>query len=89
LLKTDIEMKGVFWNSNGLRDPAKCRFLFEATREKRLDFVAVLETKRNDFNTQEFSHLCAGKNFSWSWSAPRGRSGGIFVGLNLDCFKID
>jgi hypothetical protein len=63
--------------------------LFEATREKHLHFIAVLETKRNDFNSQELSHLCAGKKFSWSWSAPRGRLGGILVGLNLDYFKID
>jgi hypothetical protein len=25
----------------------------------------------------------------WSWIAPRGRSGGILLGLNLDCFNID
>jgi hypothetical protein len=54
-------MKGVFWNSNGLRDPSKHRFLFETTREKHLDFIAILESKRNEFNTQELSHLCAGK----------------------------
>jgi hypothetical protein len=54
-------MKDVFWNSNGLRDLAKQRFLFEATREKHLDFIAILESKRNDFTMQELSHLCAGK----------------------------
>jgi exonuclease III len=42
-------MKCVFWNSNGLRDPAKYRFLFETTREKHLDFIAILESKRNEF----------------------------------------
>jgi hypothetical protein len=32
--------------------------------------------------------MCWKKN-SWSWSVPWRRSGGISVGLNLDCFNID
>jgi exonuclease III len=63
--------------------------LFETTREKHLDFISILESKRNEFTTQELSHLCTEKKISWSWTAPRGRSGGILVGLNLDCFNID
>jgi exonuclease III len=82
-------MKGVFWNSNGLRDLAKHIFLFEIMRENHLDFIAILESKRNEFTMQELSHFCAGKNYSWSWTAPRGRSGGILLKMNLDCFNID
>jgi exonuclease III len=57
-------MKGIFWNSNGLRDPAKHRFLFETTRENNLDFISILETKRKDITINELSHLCPGKTFS-------------------------
>jgi exonuclease III len=65
-------MKGLFWNSNGLRDQAKHKLLFDMTQEQQLDFIAFLETKRTDFNTLELDHLCANKNFFWSWNPPRG-----------------
>jgi hypothetical protein len=56
-------MKGIFCNSNGLRDQAKFGFLFDSTKEHNLDFIAILETKRNDFNTSEVSHFCANNFF--------------------------
>jgi hypothetical protein len=40
-----LTMKGLFWNSNGLRDQAKPRFLFDLTKEQLLDFITILETK--------------------------------------------
>jgi hypothetical protein len=56
-------MKEIFWNCNGLCDPAKPRFLFETVTEHHLDFLALLETKRNYFNVAELAHFCANKNF--------------------------
>jgi exonuclease III len=81
-------MKEIFWNSNGLRDQAKFRFLFDAAKEHQLDFIAILETKRNDFTTAELTHFCANKNFSWNWSPTRGRAGGILLGINLEMFIV-
>jgi hypothetical protein len=59
-------MKGIFWNSNGLRDQAKPRFLFDSMKEYQLDFIAILESKRADFNPSELAHMCANKDFTWS-----------------------
>ena len=42
-------MRGIFWNSRGLKDLAKRRFLAEAALEQRLDFVALSETGRDNF----------------------------------------
>jgi hypothetical protein len=69
-------MKGMFWNSNGLRDQtkfkflfdstkdqAKFKFLFDSTKEQQLDFIAILETKRNNFTTAELAHFCANNFF--------------------------
>jgi exonuclease III len=81
-------MKGVFWNCNGLRDPAKPRFLFDSVTEHHLDFIALLETKRNDYNIAELGHFYANKNFLWDWTPPKGRSGGILVGFNKDKFNV-
>jgi exonuclease III len=81
-------MKGVFWNSNGLRDQAKFRFLFDSTKEHNLDFIAILETKRKDFITAELAHFCANKIFSWNWSPTRGCAGGILLGINVDLREV-
>jgi hypothetical protein len=34
-------MKGMFWNSNGLGDLNKPRFLFDSMIEHQLDFIAL------------------------------------------------
>jgi exonuclease III len=81
-------MKEIFWNYNGLRDQTKPRFLFEASKEHMLDFIALLETKRSDFNSNELSHFCANKNFVWECAPPNGRSGGILIGFNPDKFEV-
>lgn len=81
-------MKGLFWNSNGLRDQAKPRFLFDLTRDHNLDFIEILETKRKEFISQELSHFCANRNFHWSLSPPKGRSGGTLVGVDTEKFNV-
>jgi len=39
-------MKGIYWNSRGLSDLAKYRYISEAIREQNLNFVAVMETEK-------------------------------------------
>ncbi|KAL5681451.1 hypothetical protein ACJX0J_007836, partial [Zea mays] len=41
-------MKGIFWNSRGLLDLAKYRYISEALRDHNLDFLAIMETEKND-----------------------------------------
>lgn len=47
-------MRDIFWNSRGLRDLAKRRFLADASRDYKLDFIALLETGRDNFTAQFF-----------------------------------
>jgi hypothetical protein len=42
-------MKGVFWNSRGLGDLAKHRFLSELVKEEQINFIALSETGRDSF----------------------------------------
>ena len=56
-------MKGIFWNSRGLKDLAKRRFLAEASLEHRLDFIALSETGRDNFVPQFLSSLVGGVDF--------------------------
>jgi hypothetical protein len=61
-------MKGIFWNSRGLSDLAKSRFLRDASKEQNLDFIALLETCKKDFSQETLD------NFS---------GGGILFGIGL------
>jgi hypothetical protein len=78
----------MFWSSNSLGDQAKPRFLFDSMVEHQLDFIALLETKKSNFNLNELAHFCANKNFIWDWTPPNGRSGEILVGLNKDMIEV-
>jgi hypothetical protein len=81
-------MKGIFWNSIGLRDLAKPRFLFDASNDHNLDFIALLETHRKGYFEAELSTFCGSREFSWQWCPSRGRSGGILLGVNLETFDM-
>ena len=81
-------MKGVFWNSRGLADLAKHRYLAEMVREEQINFIALSETGRDNFTDTTLKNLCGGRDFIWHNMAPHGRSGGILLGVDLDVFDI-
>jgi hypothetical protein len=41
-------MKGLYWNSRGLSDLAKHRYIEEVIKESNLDFVAIMESGKQD-----------------------------------------
>jgi hypothetical protein len=53
-------MKGIFWNSRGLSDLAKTRFLRETSKEQDLAFIALLETGRKDFSQDTLDNFSGG-----------------------------
>jgi len=59
--KNGVQMKGIFWNSRGLSDLAKTKFLADTAREQNLDFIALLETGKKDFSQTSLNGLCGGK----------------------------
>src|SRR5215216_832938 len=81
-------MKGIFWNSRGLADLAKKRFLAETTIEDKLDFIALLETGRDNFTSQFLGILSRGIDFDWHCLPPRGRSGGILLGVKCETLEV-
>jgi hypothetical protein len=81
-------MRGIFWNSRVLSDLAKTRFLRETSIEQDLAFIALLETRKCDISQRSLNNFSAGKNFVWHWTAPRGRSGGILMGVNIDLMDV-
>ena len=81
-------MKGIFWNSRCLADWAKWRFLVETTIEQNLDFIALLETWRDNFTSQFLGTLSGGIYFDWHVLPPRGRSGGILLGVRCETLEV-
>ena len=75
-------MKGIYWNSRGLSDLAKYRYISEAIREQNLDFVAVMEIGKKDMSRANLNRLSGGADYIWHCLPPRGRSGGILLGIN-------
>ena len=83
-----MENDGIFWNSRGLRDLAKFRFLSDLTKEQNLNFMTLLETCRKYFTDVELNNICEGKQFLSSWIEPKGQSSGILLGINPSIFDI-
>jgi hypothetical protein len=80
--KTTRLMKGFYWNSRGLSDLAKYRYISEAIRDHHLDFIAIMETGKQDMSGANLNRLSGGADFAWHCLPPRGRSGGILLGIN-------
>jgi hypothetical protein len=81
-------MKGFFWNCRGLGDLAKHNYLSYLSREHRLDFIALMETGRSSFSDSTLRNFCGGADFLWHLIPPRGRSGGMMLGVNLGVYDI-
>ena len=81
-------MKGIFWNANGFRGPAKHRFVSDITKQYKLCFIAISETCRKDFTDPFLKNMCAGKNFLWHVKESNGSSGGILMGIDIRVFDI-
>ena len=81
-------MKGIFWNSDGFRDPKKHRFVSDLTKEHNLSFIAISETVRKSFTDSCLRNLCGGRNFIWHVEEPKGHSGGILLGIDIDVYDI-
>lgn len=81
-------MKGLFWNSRGLSDLAKYRYISEAVRDHNLDFLAIMETGKQDMSTANLARLSGGVDFIWHCLPPRGRSSGILLGVRADAFDV-
>ena len=81
-------LRGLFWNSEGFRDPGKHFFVKESIRERKFDFIALSETGRSNFATPFLNHLAAGQDFSWFCLPPRGRSGGMLLGVNTSTLQV-
>jgi hypothetical protein len=78
----------MFKNSRGLRDLAKHLHIADCIREHSLDFVAVSETGKRDYSASLLNRLSGGEDFAWVSRPPRGRSGGLLVGIRSSSLEL-
>ena len=78
----------MFWNVRGIWQVIERNFIRETIIEKHLDFVGLQETIKGDYSKNELHNLSGWKTFLWEWIAPRGKSGGMLVGINSDNFDL-
>jgi hypothetical protein len=81
-------MNGMFKNSRGLRDLAKHLHIADCCRDHNLDFVAISEMGRRDYSQSLLNRLSGGIDFEWFGRPPRGRSGGMLVGVRSDTMDV-
>ena len=81
-------MDGIFKNSRGLRDLAKHARIADFIRDHRLDFVGISETGKRDFSVSLLNRLSGGVEFTWKSRPPRGRSGGILLGVRMETMDV-
>ena len=81
-------MNGIFSNSRGLGDLAKHLNIAQYVRDHKLAFVAISETERRDFQVSVLDRLSGGLDFTWHFIPPRGRSGGILLGVRSDSMDV-
>jgi hypothetical protein len=58
-------MKGFFWNSRGLSDLAKFQYISEAVKDHNLDFIAIMETGKQDISKTNLAQLSGGVQISF------------------------
>jgi hypothetical protein len=81
-------MNDMFKNIRGLRDLDKHSHIANCCRDYYLNFVAISERGKQDYSQSFLDRLCSGINFQWFSCPPRGRSGGMLVGLRSDTMVV-
>jgi hypothetical protein len=67
---------------------AKYRYISDAVKEHNLDFIAIMETGKQDMSKMNLNRLSRGADFIWHYLSPKGRSGGILLGVNATVLDI-
>ena len=81
-------MRGLFWNIRGLNKIGRVPALVSKIRENHVDFVGVMETKKESFTPGFLRALTGNTPFSWCFKPANGSAGGILLGVNSNIFHL-
>lgn len=81
-------MRFLFWNVRGLgKGSRKCQ-VREFIEEHKLQMVGLQETMKQTFSDRELKDIAGTREFTWQWLPPKGRSGGILMGICLESLEL-
>jgi hypothetical protein len=83
----------MFRNSRGLRDLAKHSHIVDCCKYYNLDFynldfIVISKTGKRDYSQTLLNWLSGGINFEWFSRPPRGKLGGLLIGVRIDFMKV-
>jgi hypothetical protein len=81
-------MNGMFQNSRGLKDLDKHLHIADCCWDHNLDFVALSEMGKQDYSQCLLNRLSGGIDFQWFSRTPRGKSGGLLVGIRSNTIEV-
>jgi hypothetical protein len=81
-------MNDMFKNSKGLGDLAKHSHIADCCKDYNLNFIAISETGKRNYSQNLLHRLSGGINFLWFSRPPRGRSGGMLLGVREDTMNV-
>jgi len=81
-------MRGLFWNIRGLNKLGRVPALTSKIRDNHVDFVGVIETKKECFTSGFLRSLTRNTPFNWCHQPARSSAGGILLGVNSDLFVL-
>jgi exonuclease III len=82
-------MKMMFWNIRGFGKAVRRRQIRDFIMEESLDGVGLQETIREDFTQKDLPNIAGSIQFRWVWSAAKGHSGGILMGVREEVLGVE
>jgi hypothetical protein len=81
-------MRGSFWNIRGLNNPRRKLSLEKLIKSCKLDFIGILETKKEEFLNSLLESLSGAENFCWHYLPAKGTTGGILAGFRDNFYSV-
>lgn len=81
-------MIGLLWNIRGLGVIGRVPAIVSRMKENHMDFVGVMETKKENFTPGFLRSLTGNIPFSWHYQPANRTAGGILIGANSDLFVV-
>jgi len=82
-------MRFLFWNVRGLGKSSRKQQVREFIEEHKLQMVGLQETMKESFTDRELLDIAGTKDFTWQWLPPKGKSGGILMGVCLETLELE
>ena len=82
-------MKMICWNLRGIGGGNKIREVAKWVSQRRIDFIALIETMKGDISEFLIRRLWGSDDYNWASVDAQGRSGGILCIWNSNFITVE